>query len=276
MRRVVLLVCLVGCKKVEPAPTDLNGVLHALWAGYEADDDATIEANATVLEQITNEHALLDAAVDGTQERFTADELAVVDLHAPPDDDGSWTLPDPALARPIFMVNRFSCAMDQLERVLIDLDQMGLFGGYDAYSRTYTSSADDYLAGTVPDLTWQAVIQASYPIAGKYEETLDGGVRRVALSAESPFAGPEALLARTWLPFPATNLDGAIDFRQDYQLELYLPWGDGEIIHLYGIWREIGLGALGSMESDAVARVTLNNLATWDDKIEVLCAEGRP
>jgi hypothetical protein len=267
---------MVGCERVVEAPPDLDALLHTFFRTYATADDAELVEAAVAWEAITDEAALLDEPVDGFQSRLTREDIAAVDLFAPPDDDGTWTLPDPALARPIFLVNRFTCGIDALERVLIHLDQQDLFGGYDSYVRTYTSSDEAYLARTAPTLSWEALAAASYFGAGSYEELLLGGVRRVPLPPDTPFDGDAMLLGRTHIPFPATNLSGPIQFRQDYQIEVYAPWEGGDVIHLYGIWRELELGALGTMESDAVARVTLNNLAGWDDKTEALCAEGRP
>ncbi|HMV68031.1 MAG TPA: hypothetical protein PKA64_14385 [Myxococcota bacterium] len=267
MRGSIVLL-LAACRAVDEAPQDLDAVLHDAWWAYDGAGDLGAAAEALIA--LADPDALLDEPVDGTQSRLTATELTRVDLRAPPDDDGTWRLPDPALARPIFLLNRFTCDLDQLERVLIHLDQDALFEAYDAYSRSYTSDDAAFRDGATDVLTWEAVASASYFGAGSYTETLDGGVRRFDLAAGRGLAG------RTWIPFPAHNDGGAIQLRQDYQIEVYVPWGDGDVLHLYGVWRELDLGALGTMEKDTVARVTLNNLAAWDDKVEALCADGVP
>jgi hypothetical protein len=282
--RAALTLCaaLAACKPVLEAPEDIDGVLHNAWDLYPEGSDVDLGIVATALAELAlpDIEALADKATDGTQSRLTVDQLAVVDLFAPPDDDGTWAPPDPALARPIYLLNVFDCTREQLEPVLYALDQDAQYDSYDAYERTHTSSLDDFRAGD-PFITWEATASASNMATGSYTELLLGGMRRVPMPEIDPehaladvLIDGSFLLARTWIPFPADTERDGVSFDQDYQIELYLPWGDDRMLHLYGIWRQLAIAGIGDMESDGLARITLNNLADWDDTTERLCAEG--
>jgi hypothetical protein len=272
---------LSGCKAVQEAPQDIDAVLHDAWGLYVegSDDDlAVVALGLATLDELDIE-ALSQNAMDGTQRRLTPEQLSVVQLFAPEDDDGTWSTPDPATARPLYLLNVFDCTRPRLERVLSALDQNAQYDAYDAYERAYTSSIEDFEAGA-STITWEAEATASNLATGSYNELLLGGLRRVPmpeLDGEHPLADvltdPSFLLARTWIPFPADTERDGVSFEQDYQLELYLPWGDTKMLHLYGMWRELAISGIGDMEGDGLARITLNNLASWDDTTEQLCSE---
>lgn len=281
---LVVAALLAGCSTVEPEddadvdldrPDSVSDVLAAFWLDWEAEDVTRLGALAVAMTEQLDAEALAEAHITGGQRPLTREQQQVVDLYAPPDDDGSWSLPNPADATPVFLANRYTCGLDALERILIHLDQDALYDSYDAYDRRYTSDAAAYRAGEVNTISWEVDLTASGFGLGSYEEKLLGGVRRLPIpdDVEGDFPVREFLLARTWIPYPAKG--EAIDFRQDYQLEIYVPWGTGDILHLYGIWRELETG-FGKFSEPLVQSVTLNNLKGWDDTTERHCAEGRP
>ena len=65
-------------------------------------------------------------------------------------------------------------------------------------------------------------------------------------------------------------------FEQDYQIEVYFERKNGEMFHLYAIWRQADFGGTFTTDNEGFQRLMLNNLADWDDSTEELCAEGRP
>lgn len=254
------------------APDSISDVLEALWLGYPEATDATMGVAQEALFDLVDVDGLLDGHEEGGQRRFEAPHLEVVDLFAPPDDDGTWSLPDPQAARPLFIVTRFTCSLPALEAVLVARNQHEQYeGAYLTYDRRYTSDASSFTSGSSDTLTWEVDLRSTYPLAGEFTEYLLGGIRRLDLPTDTAWAGPEALLTRTWLPYPAARDNDGIDFRQDYQLELYLPYGDDEIVHLYGMWRQLST-PFGDFEG-SIARLTLTNLVGWDDRTEELCAQ---
>lgn len=282
---VTFALLVAACKPIVPddddtvdldRPDSVSDLLEAWWLDWATDTPERLGELAAIAAELVDEEALLDGEIRGEQRRFTQEHLDVVDLYAPEDDDGSWAPPDPALARPVYLINRFTCGIDALERVLYHLDQNALYEQYDTYERTYTSDFDAYTARTTDRIDWTATLTAGNIATGAYEETLLGGMRRIAVPerAEGDWADTDYLITRTWLPYPAKGNEG-LEFNQDYQLEIYLPWGDDEIVHLYGIWRELRSGLL-TFEDFTVMSITMTNLLAWDDTTERLCAEGRP
>lgn len=274
-RRLAVIVLCGGCRAVVEAPEDVNDGLHDLWRGYEGLEDEDVAVALHALPDLVDVDAIREAALDGYQTRLDAQAQGLVELYAPPGDAGTWTRPDPALARGLFVVTTFTCGMEALRSILQDLDQNAIYDSYDSYERRYTSDLGAWDDGAVDTLRWEVDASASNIATGSYTELLLGGLRRVPLGvAESTrLVGDHALLARTHIPYPADAERDNVSFNQDYQIEAYLPLADDEVLHFYGIWREMDLGSLGTMEGDGVARITLNNMASWDDKTEAACTE---
>jgi hypothetical protein len=259
----VTVLLLAGCRAVDPAPTDIDGVMHAWWTGY---DDPN-EARATA---VVNAHAVTGIASIAPPEDGTLSDLAPADLELVGLGDR-----DPGLASGMFLLNRFPCDLDVLERTLIALNQDELYGGaYDAYARTYTSDADAWLSGDTERLTWDISLTSSY-VGSTFDETLRGEIRRVpSLDDEATPFGP-VLFQRTWMPTPAVFASGSNRFEQDYQIEVYYQVAPGEIAHQYAIWREIEVAGLDN-DSEILVGITLNNLAKFDEGTAAICADGGP
>lgn len=273
-----------GCRKIEEAPATLSTVLLDLFSGW---DDATPEDYGQLaldMATMLDEEAIAAQWQKGNQSALTPEAQAAADLHAPPDDDGSWTKPDPADATPMYLAKRFACAPDALADILVALNQDELYpGNYDEYDRTYTSSIDDFQSGASDRVEWTVDLTKTVFGYPQYFETLEGGVRRVPVPTdlEDPpaWSGEDMLVARTYIPFPAHVVDpdkaDAFRFDQDYQIEAYIPWEGGDVVHLYGLWRQLD-GALGKLDNKGVQQVMFSSLASWDDDTAELCANGLP
>lgn len=256
-RFALLLAFSAGCRGVDPAPADLDGLARWYWANGEEAEHRDI-ADSIVTLHATVDGDALDGPVDGALTDLSAEDLALVGIDA-----------DPAAASGFYMVNTFNCPIDQLERVLYHLEQDELFE-YDAYQRTYTSDFDAYTAREVDTLTWEVDIEASV-LGNKYTENIHGGLRYIP---ETDF-GP-AILARTYLTEPANFTEGNGSFDQDYQMEVYYERAPGEIVHLYALWRQFDWGSGMDQDSEIAVRVNLNGLADWDEETEKICEEGGP
>jgi len=263
---VLPLFLLAACNPVDDTPPDLDALMHAAWAAWDAPgplDDLALDLDAVI-----DQDNLPKDGQRGNPSRLTPPEIASLPLEHDP---------DPALARGISLVHRFPCAdLDTLAAVLSHPDQDAIYGDYDTYLRTFDADRDAFLDHLTDRLTWTAEATASNLALGAYEQTLIGGLRRLPLTADHPFSEDAFLLARTFLPTPAITQRDNVSFDQDYQIEVYLPLPGGDILHVYGIWRQITMGLLGDMESDTVANVILTNLAGWDRKTSEACAAGVP
>ena len=249
---MLLLLTTIACRGVDPAPEDLDGLVHYFWQ-HPADDEALAEGTLQLHAAVG---ADLEDTTDGVLSRLTDEEVALVDGV----DD------DPAQAAGIYMVNRFACDFDVLEQLLVATDQAEQRRGtYESYERTYTSDAEAYLAGTVPELTWDISLEATV-VLSTYSSELSGGIRRVDTEAG------RMLFARTWFREPASFRNNNT-WDQDYQMEVYYERAPGDIVHLYAMWRELEVSGFSS-ESESIQRSVLNGMADWDRDTEDLCAEA--
>jgi hypothetical protein len=259
-RSFIVLLSAAACGRVDPAPEDLDGLIHFFWDSY-ADGE-----NDDLARAIPNLHAAIPATLplEGAQSRLVASQLASIEVA------GS---PDPQQANGFFIVTELACDLDRLEAINIALNQDEQFPGtYDAYERSYTSDVDAYLARETDRLTWDVTIQAS-PAGFDYLERISGGVRRISAERRGDLLG-DALVFRTWLREPAEESDDNRSFEQDYQLDIYHEPEPRRLIHTYAIWRKIDMGSLGDQDSAALIAVTLNGAKNWDQDTEKLCAEA--
>lgn len=266
---------LAACRPVEPAPEDLSGLMERGWFAFHTEDELDVAVVIDAIDDLIDVDALSDGYQDGRQGPFTAEAQALVSLRAPDDDDGTWTMPDPAAATPLFFLNRYACDFEQLERILVAEEQKELYELYDAYERTFIGSKQDYLAGEVDALTWTGSIDTQVFPVGDYTYVFETSIRRHLIEGDHPSAGQHAALVRTFIPVPVIWRTENRNYPQDYQIEIYVPY-EGDIVHVYAIWRQMELGSIGDMNGDVVARTTLVTFRQWDDKTEDLCAEGRP
>jgi len=253
-----------GCKPVDPAPDDLDGLFHYVWEKYDQGLDEEIA------EAVVNAHHAVDAddleeVVDGSlEDPFTREDMDVVGMR----DDA-----DPDELAGMYLVNRIDCTLAEVEDIITRLNQDELYtGNYEDYDRQYTSDLDDYLAREATHLTWDVDIRAEFFAGAMYEEFIHGGVRYTpSMDAVSPH-GP-VVIARTWMPDEAEFENDDFYFTQDYQLEIYYEPDPGDVVHLYALWRYSGwLDA--DTNSDTLVRGILNALYDWDVRTEELCATG--
>lgn len=246
---MLLFAMMFGCRGVDRAPDDLDGLVHYFWQ-HPADDEALADA---VLQLHELQGASLEETTDGVVSRLTLEEATLVDGV----DD------DPAQAAGIYMLNPMSCDIDTLEQVLAALDQdEQRRGTYEEYERTYTSDPEAYFARTTPELTWDISLEATV-VFSRYTSELSGGIRRVETEI-----GP-MIFARTWFREPA-EFGGNSTWEQDYQMEVYYERAPGDIVHLYAMWRELEVSSFSS-EDESIQRSVLNGMADWDEDTEDLC-----
>lgn len=266
MRRLMCIaLVLTGCRKIEPAPKELDDLLHYLWTNVEQGDDATLAEGIVNLDAAVKAKSL-EGPEDGTLTTLTKAEAALVGV----------TDRDPKDAPGVYLVNAYSCDLDTLQAILTHADQAAIYPGvYDAYSRSYDSPKEPFLAGEVDGLEWDLEYTASI-LGATYVARPRGRLRRVPdLSAEETPWGP-VVFARTHMPEPAEFDTDNKSQEQDYQLEMYWERSPGTIVHVYGLWRQADFGAGYTSEDTGVQRILLNNLIDWDDTTEALCAEGGP
>lgn len=265
MRWWLVSFSLVACAPpTVEAPADLDGNLRWFWStSKDAKDAELIEAALKLQAAAKADTLTADKPGRGFISRLSAQELAVVGLQ---------DTNDPSTARGFFITNVFPCTLDALDGIVRAVDQKAQYPeAYDDYQRTYTSDADAYANRTAPTLTWDVALSAKL-VTAPYTSSLKGGLRRVVPASGKPSFGP-FLVARTWLPTPATfkNPDPATSFGQDYQIELFWERAPGELFHAYGMWRDLRLGLGFTTEDNGVANTLMTGLLDWDKKTAELC-----
>ena len=258
-----LLLLAVGCSRPDPAPDDLDGVLHFLWSGWEEGSDASLEGGIANLDAalLSLEEQGEGLPYKGTQTDLTREEIDTLTF--------TGGVPDPSLANGFFVGTEMACSAAEIDELFAALDQDELHPGtYDFYERVYTSDPEPYFAREVDRLTWDVEIHAS-PVGFDYIEFIQGGSRFLE------WDGGGVVLGRTHLIEPATEDDDNKSFDQDYQLDVYYERAPGELVHLWVIWRQIDLGSYGDQDSTALIAITLGEGEDWDEDTEALCEDLR-
>ncbi|MEL6344970.1 MAG: hypothetical protein AAFV53_17765 [Myxococcota bacterium] len=254
-----------GCKAVEPAPADVDGLAHYFWDGFDDESEETLLPNG-----IVNLHDALDAdtieeAFDGTITDLNGEQLALV---------GKDDL-DPADPAGVFMANVINCGLDDVEASAYALDQMAIHPGiYEDYSRVYTTDFDAYIDRQARFLGWET----DYFVDGfgaTYSAIIDGTMRYIPeVDAELSPHGP-AVITRGVLR-EAAYIEGSDKQRglmQDYQLEIFYERAPGETVHFYVMWRDMVYAADTTFDSETMQRLVLNSLVDWDEEIEDYCGQ---
>jgi hypothetical protein len=253
-----------GCKKVEPAPKELDRLFPWFFTGIEDRSDEELAEGLRNLHEQARKLGLGETH-DGSISRLEAADL-----------EGMGIERDPAKAAGVYLLNPLACGLGQLDRILSYKDQDELYEGvYDRYDREFTSERERYLNREVPELTWTVNYEAT--ILGKsYESDIDGMLRAVpALDSEqSPYG--EFLIARAYIPRPARFDSGNVRLDQDYQIEIYYNAPGAGLLHAYGLWREADFGGGITSENEGSQRLLLNELAAWDEDTAALCEAGQP
>jgi hypothetical protein len=251
---MVVWLTMLGCRGVDPAPEDVDGLLKYFWQNVDG-EAAALAAGMDTLH--TTQGAALEDVLDGTTSRLTREEVALVDS----------VDADPSEAAGIFMLNTFACPPNVLEQILVHQEQDALREGtYNAYARTFTSDRGAYESGAVETLTWDISLEASI-IGADYSSELSGSIRRV--ETEVGDGSGTAFVQRTWFREPAVFQNNST-WEQDYQLEIYYERAPNEIVHLYGMWRQLEVFGFTS-ENEGVQRQVLGGMKDWDDETEALC-----
>ncbi len=247
------LTLLTSCA-VDPAPEDLDGLVHWLWAHYGDEEDPGFE------DALANLHT----SVAPLEEPLTGDLTSLTE-----EEHGGLTGQDPSATRGLLLANPFPCTLETLEPILYALDQSTQYPDvYTTYDRTYTSDLDDFTARETSHLSWEVTLTSEL-LNVAFTEQVVGGLRHIPETEGGP-----ALLTRTYIPVPAEFEAEGWTWNQDYQIEAWLEPEPGTIWHVYGLWREMDLGGL-SMANDGVANTTLDGMSDWDGRTEELCAGAR-
>jgi len=260
----VSLIFFWGCKTVDPAPEEFDALMHYFWNQVDNSPDALLIEGIQNLDNAIQSATLQDAS-DGSLTSLSLEEVAIAQNSR-----------DPELASGIYLLNPFVCDVETLTELILHLDQQMVYPDiYDAYTRTYIGSRQDFLDGETHRLGWTLDYGATV-LGTSYTATTHSTFRRISMDAQQTlWTHGDVLLWKVFLTDPADFGKSGKSLTQDYQIDLYFPYED-RIIHAYGIWREGDYGTGFTTDTAAVQRITLNNLEKWDRGTEELCATGVP
>ena len=262
---IFVAAALASCGSSAPhAPDKIADLMPYFWKSWDAAPQAQMAEAVVNLGYATTE-VTAGHPMKAELDSMTADGIAGLGLSDR----------DPGKTAGLLIVNVFKCTLPQVEKILIDLDQIRMYPSqYDSYSRAYTDSHDNYLARKQETLHWVADITSTHLYT--MSEELLGGMRFVPDqgNGKSPF-GP-ALIGRTLMPSPALFGDPSNEWNQDYQVEVYFEREPNRIVHAYATWREVHLPLNFESGKPFYTSQSLDNMVSWDQMTEDACSAGKP
>ncbi len=254
-----------GCRKIEPAPKELQSLFQFFFTEFEDAEDETMA------EAVRNLDGLLEEDKDGVlaYQDGTIDDLSKEDV-----DRTGYTHADPADAVGLYMVNNVACDMDQMVELVTMKDQVGTYGTYESFDREWISDVPAFQSGEELTASWFDVFHFKSGLLNiDYVADNDGAGRWIPdLSDEETPFGP-VLITRRLMVEPADMEHEDHTYPQDWRGELYYQRAEGNIGHVVVMWREAEFGTL-SGEDEFAQRTVLNGLKDWDADSDKACEDG--
>jgi hypothetical protein len=262
-----------GCFSPAESPKDLDGLARFFFNrfapknddGTDADpavSDAELQDGVGRLHDVLDGDALTDP-MKGTLADLTADELVTAGL---PDANAK-------LPQGMFIADVVRCSLDELETIMRTDDQLSLYPeAYAAYARVNETDRPDY------NPTWVSTFTSADNalLSNQFTAVTHSGLRKVPdveASSGEPARFGRFLTSRVVMPKPATfeQPSDSVAYDNDFQVEVFYPRADDELVHFYGMWRFMKLGVLGDSSSDLFIEQTTGGMIDWDTKTSALC-----
>lgn len=211
----------LGCKARPPeAPTELSDLAGYLFANFEDEDTAELEAGLANLAAWLEDH--YEETLEGYEVRNLPED--VVD-----DLPGGRTEHLDKLAGASVGYQSIH-KLDPVARALVLARQDEVFpNSYDSHERTFITDKSCFMPRDCDFVATQNHVEASYPLGLKTVTDSRSEYRWV------PFEGGDAFIHRTWLTKPAQVNFNWVDVHDQFYLGVTLPWGDG-ILRLGTTW----------------------------------------
>ena len=251
----------IACKKVDPAPSDIDGLSHYFWAHYDDEEpDALALGIINAFDAIDPEN--LEEAMRGTISNLTTEELSWVGKEAE----------DPAAMSGIFFANIINCPIDTVEKGVYALNQDERHeGDYSAYNREYTSDLNSYESRQSNRLTWKTNYSVE-TLGQKLSVEINGDIHYEAEIDEEITPHGSFFLSRGILEDDA-YFEGSDDrgMFQDYQLEVYFQLSPTQTVHYFTIWRDMKYTSTIDFSSETMQGFVLDGMIDWDGDAEAEC-----
>jgi hypothetical protein len=257
----MLLLLALSCKKVEPAPENIDGLSHYFWQHYDNDDDELITEAVQNAFLAINPHEMTEP-MKGTVSNLGTEELSLVGKG----DE------DPDAISGIYFANIINCPVDIVEKGVYATNQDERHeGDYDEYRREYTSDLEAYESRAVSRLTWTTNYAVEY-IGQRLAVEINGAIRHLPEIDEDLTPYGPMILSRGVLSdrsyFEGSDSRGMF---QDYQLEVYFPISENRTVHYFTIWRDIVYTSTTDFSSEGIQNFVLDGMIDWDTDAESAC-----
>jgi len=257
----LLLLALVGCRHADPAPKELDDLLHFFLAQYDlGDTELLLEGGTNAIAWFDAEagHADSEGSIsDLSQEEFLA-------LGMPDDTSAEWLNGG-------YHLTLQQCTLSEIQAIYLEPDQSSLFpDNYISYSRNFGLGQDCFADGACNEIQWVSSIEDSLLGKTMTYDLNSGLIWQESETAETS----QMLLSRTVMPEPATigSGDGSAFFDQSYQIEVFVPL-EGLALHLYGLWNSGGLEGIDP-EAPLWTNQYIGGLRDWDQRLDEICDQG--
>ncbi len=241
----LLLAALLACKPPVEAPTEMDELAHTLFRELEIEDPALLVAG------VENLAPLLREAPDEGWEigPMAADELGGI---APPAGR------DPEACRGVAVVHHSPHPVEDHVPYMLLEDLTPISATAESYERTFLEGLDCFEG------------------AGCDWLRSENAIHRSNLTMEMSFVLMEdyrwvedAILSRNWLPDSGHGEEGANHLWQDYELEAWIPDGEGGTLRLWAMWTEAEYSGISEDAAVALGRAALvSAMQGMDDWIE--------
>ena len=250
----------IGCREIAPAPEEQEALMQFFFTEFE---DASDE---TMAEAFRN----FDAAVDGANLEYS--EGIVSNLSPEDTDRTGYTHADPANAIGLFIINPVACTIDQMVDLVTMKDQVGTYGTYEEFTRTWVADVSAFQEEDSTTAIWEDEFRYINGILGiDYTAHTEGTGRWIPYIDDEATPWGSMLVTRRVMTTPATMDKEDHSYPQDWRVEVYYERSSGQLVHLAAMWREAVFGSL-SHESELTQRTMLNGLKDWDTASDEACA----
>ena len=256
-----MLLIFFACAKIDPAPSDIDGLSHYFWEHYDNDQD-TVIADGILSAFEALDASNLEEPLRGSVSNLSLEELTLVGKE----------YEDPDAMSGIYFANVVRCPMDIIERGVYATNQDERHeGDYTEYNREYTSDLQAYQQRESNRLTWTTNYTVE-TIGQRLSVEINGGIRYIAEINETLTPYGPIVLSRGILSDDAYFNDSTDrGMFQDYQLEVYFPISATEAIHYFTIWREIVYTSTIDFSSKSMQDLVLDGMIDWDLDTESEC-----
>jgi hypothetical protein len=253
----------LGCRPPDPAPTELDELVHFFFAqAQEQDHERIIEGGDNLL-------AWYEAGGFDGSDPFSGTVTDLVQAEVDVLEEMEWS-PDPELAAGVYAISELSCDLAAAAAISLEPNQLEVFvDNYKAYDRSWDTDPDCYLDGSCDGVDWTSEIEDNF--VGNMGNMSYRVVVKLRRSRDE--AGqPAAILIRSVMPTEATDDVDWGGFEQSYHIETYLPH-DGGLLHLYGMW-SYGWAFDWDADHDFWPTQYAQGLEDFEQQLQTLCVEG--